>query len=381
MSDEAFPSGCPDEDTLARYLQGALDGARLARVRAHVVACATCRDVLVDAVQEIGLDGTTERDAHDTRGAGGIDDVTVLNGKYRVLEELGRGGMGRVFRARHLGLERDVAIKMMQVGLLGDARAVRRFEREARAVAALDHPHVVKILDIDWLPGGAPFIVMELLEGEDLARVLGARGRLEPAEAVGYVLEATRGIGAAHANGILHRDLKPQNLFLARRALGGPRVKILDFGTATLPERSERRSLRDGLPASGFGRVGTPYFMSPEQVALEPLDASTDLWSLGATLFTLVAGRPPFIGDDADAVFDAILHTPAPRLSSMCPDAPRALVDVVGGCLETRRRDRYPSAAALAAALTELSAVLATSEPPPVTEPLPTIAARPRDRR
>ena len=269
-------------------------------------------------------------------------------GKYRLLRRMGEGGMALVFEAEHMRLGQRVAIKVLREDHEQSPLLVERFEREGRAIGKLKSPHVVRVLDVDSTPGGAPYLVMELLEGGDLAAELTRRGPLPVAEAVGYVLQACRGLAEAHAQGIIHRDIKPANLFLANE--GGARVlKVLDFGIARdVPGPDARLTQTETV-------MGTPLYMAPEQFrGARDVDARADVWALGATLYELLSGRPPFLGTAA-TIGVAILTDPAPPLDAARTDVPRALAVIVARALEKDRERRYASAEALGNALAGFS--------------------------
>src|SRR5215831_21397407 len=204
----------------------------------------------------------------------------VLANKYRVLEGLGAGGMGVVLLVEHMELGQRMAIKMMRPDAVGDVGAVTRFLREARAAAGLESEHVVRIFDVGTLESGVPYMVMELLRGEDLSRVLHANGPLPISEAVDYVLQACHAIAEAHGLGIVHRDLKPSNLFLTRRSDGSPLIKVLDFGVSKIAAAEGRNDL-----TCSNAVLGSPVYMSPEQAKnARSVDARADVWSLGVIL-------------------------------------------------------------------------------------------------
>src|SRR4029078_6172324 len=202
----------------------------------------------------------------------------VLAGKYRVDSVLGRGGMGVVLLVEHIELGQKMAVKLMTPGVIHDQQAVARFLREARSSAALQSEHVVRIFDVGTLQGGPPYMVMELLRGDDLGQVLLNAGRLEIRDAVIFLPQVAHAIAEAHAMGIVHRDLKPSNLFLTRRSDGTPLVKVLDFGISkAVSETGAGSHSRDTLTgATGF--LGSPRYMSPEQIRnARHVDARTDV--------------------------------------------------------------------------------------------------------
>jgi serine/threonine-protein kinase len=256
--------------------------------------------------------------------------------------------MSLVFEGEHTRLGQRVAIKILREEHARNPLLVERFEREGRAISRLRSPHIVRVLDVDTTPAGAPYLVMELLEGSDLSAELARRGSLPVAEAVDYVLQACRALAEAHALGIIHRDIKPANLFLARE--GTVRVlKVIDFGIARdLPGGDVRLTQTETV-------MGTPLYMAPEQFrGVRDVDARADVWALGATLYELIAGRPPFVGT-AVTIGVSILSDPPQPLEKVRPDVPPALAAIVTRTLEKDRDRRYPTASALGEALEVLS--------------------------
>jgi len=278
----------------------------------------------------------------------------ILAGKYRVERTLGMGGMGLVVAATHLDLREERAIKLIRPDL-NHPQIVERFLREARAVVKLRSEHVAQVYDIGRLPSGAPFIVMELLKGEDLAALLKRRGTLPVEEAVQYVMQACDAVAEAHSRGIVHRDLKPANLFLTHREDGSPCIKVLDFGVS-------KHVQPDGecteLEMTNNGDImGSPLYMAPEQMrAAREVDARADLWALGAILYKLLTGRAPFQRATTPEIFMAVLGSEvAPLPSSSRSGVPSGLDAVVHRCLQKNIESRFSRAVDLKAALSPYS--------------------------
>jgi serine/threonine protein kinase len=366
MCPAAERSACPDDEAIVLFMAGALDAREEARIRAHVNGCDACRTLLAEAARS-DVPATRHKPAAVREPSGSR---SPLAGKYVLEEELGSGGMGRVFRGRHVGLDRPVAIKLLHVELLSDPVVIKRFEREARAAAALKSRHVVQILDIDYLPSGAPFIVMEYLEGCDLSQLLERQPTaMALADAVRYVLEACDAIAEAHARGIVHRDLKPQNLFLTNVEGADPIVKILDFGLAkrlSIAGRADDSS-NDSVTGVG-GLIGTPHFMSPEQIrARADIDHRTDIWSIGATLYQLVTGRPPYLATNFHMLAARMLKEEASPMQRLRADVPPILDEIVLRCLCKAPDDRFQSIDQFATSLRAIMPQLLVAETP-ITE-------------
>ncbi|HEY2517260.1 MAG TPA: serine/threonine-protein kinase [Polyangiaceae bacterium] len=273
----------------------------------------------------------------------------LLGGKYRVERVLGAGGMGVVVAARHVALDTRFAIKLMRREAASDEESVARFLHEARAAGRLKSEHCVHVIDVGTLENGAPYMVMELLVGQDLAELLARSGARCPAEAVDYVLQTCEGIAEAHSRGIVHRDIKPHNLFVTKGVDGMPLVKVLDFGLA-----KSVRSTKDGRALTQTKAVlGSPAYMSPEQMrASRTVDARTDTWSLGVCLYELLTGRTPFEGATYPEVCSLVLNEPPAPLPS---DVPRELSRVIARCLQKDPRRRYADVAELASALEDFA--------------------------
>ena len=275
----------------------------------------------------------------------------VLVQKYRVDRVLGRGGMGVVFAAKHLALGERVAIKVLSRSACENRDALARLQREARILARVRNEHVVHVIDLGELENGTPFIVMEHLIGRDLGNLLEEQGRLAPARAVDFVLQACVALAAAHANGVVHRDLKPDNLFCVSRDGGAPLIKVLDFGISRFESSSEESALRFSVTSTNTV-LGTPLYMSPEQLRnSKRLDARSDIWSIGVVLYELLAGFPPFSGHSfGDIAIRIATETPS-ALTELDPPVDPGLAAVVLRCLEKNREHRFANVGELGKAL------------------------------
>ncbi|MGB5174410.1 MAG: protein kinase, partial [Thermoanaerobaculia bacterium] len=287
-------------------------------------------------------------------------------GHYRIVEQIGAGGMGVVYRGHDERLDRDVAIKVLAEEVAADPDRLARFEREAKAVAKLDHPNILAIHDFGTEDGVA-YAVMELLEGESLREVI-SRDRLTTTKAVEYARAITDGLAAAHGKGIVHRDLKPENVFLTRDG----RIKILDFGLAklNLPEQDLATETPTATLETQPGRLlGTVAYMAPEQVQGLPAEEQSDIFAFGVVLYEMLTGHRPFGGSTSLATAAAILKEDAAPISTVSPTVPPALASVVAQCLEKRPGDRFSSAHDLSLTL---GAVDSVAQEPPASRKSPT---------
>jgi serine/threonine-protein kinase len=281
----------------------------------------------------------------------------IIDGRYRVDRVLGVGGMGVVVAARHVKLGERVALKLLHPRLLGSREAVERFQREARAAARIKSHHVARVTDVGELESGAPYMVMEYLQGIDLDAWLRDRGALSVAQAVTVVLQVCEALAEAHVLGIVHRDLKPANLFCVEHGDGHFTVKILDFGISKVmdPESDHKLTAVQSI-------MGSPIYMSPEQMQRKRnVDARSDIWSLGVILFELVTRRPPFEAESVAELAVQIATEPTPKLRERKTDAPEALEQVIVRCLEKEREARFQNVGELAMALSDLA--------PPAAQP------------
>jgi eukaryotic-like serine/threonine-protein kinase len=278
-----------------------------------------------------------------------VKEGEVLAGKYRVERVLGVGGMGVVVAAYHLMLDRRVAVKFLLSEAQTNPEVVARFARGARAAVKIESEHVARVIDVGELPNGAPYMVMEYLEGKDLGDVVAERGALPAEEAVNYVLQASEALAEAHTHGIVHRDLKPANLFLTRRADGSMHVKVLDFGIS-------KSATPAGAPDMGLTKtasvMGSPLYMSPEQMrSTRTVDARTDIWALGVILYELISGRLPFEATTMPELCALVLTEEPASLATLQPGLPPALAAAVARCLEKDPNKRFPNVAAFANAI------------------------------
>jgi serine/threonine-protein kinase len=272
----------------------------------------------------------------------------TIQDRYRIEEQLGAGGVGAVYRARHLALDRSVALKVLRKQHNERWVSRQRFEREARELAKLSHSNIVAISDCG-IDGDTPFLVMELLEGESLEARL-RQGPLSIAVALGFALELLEGLAFMHGRGLVHRDIKPGNVFLERREQGGERLKILDFGLAKLVVQGADASV------TRSGEVlGTPAYMAPEQATGEVTDARTDVYAVGLLLFEMVVGRRPFRGVDSEVLRQQLIE-PLPLVSATLPKEPlsRELDVVLQQATAKEKSKRFADARAMASALEQV---------------------------
>ena len=285
----------------------------------------------------------------------------VLDERYRIIAPLAEGAMGSVVRAERIGLGREVAIKLMHAVLPGALAGRERFEREARLMAKLEHPHCVSVIDFG-LVEDKPYLVMELVRGHSLHQVITSAGRLPPRRAADIARQILAGLAHAHELGIVHRDIKPANIMVSPKEALGDHVQILDFGLARLLESSS-------LLTTGVA-VGTPSYMAPEQCRGAPADLRVDLYACGIVLFEMLTGGKPFNAKDPLEIVKLQLTQPPPRLSDVLPGE-HALEGVVARALAKDPAERYASAVEMANAIEAAVPTRASSQPVQPVSPAP----------
>ena len=306
----------------------------------------------------------------------------LILGVYKVLRPIGQGGMGVVCLGEHRSLHRRVALKILPAKQAVDQLSLERFMREARATAALDHPNIVRLHDV-CQDAGSHFLVMELVEGKNLHTLLSETGPLHFATAVSYVAQAAAGLQHAHAKGFVHRDIKPANLMINKDGV----VKILDMGlTRSFVNESDNLT---GKIGEGDGALGTLDFVSPEQALGHPVDERADLYSLGATLFYLITGHPPYKGTRPQILLQHQMTAPPKLSKTLKVPVPEALNDVIAKMMAKKKSDRYQSAEEVVDALSpwlpaspstgNIQASIGTQDLRGSGEP--TVRTRPRKRK
>ena len=286
--------------------------------------------------------------SHTIEDPPSVDLQDVLDDKYQLLERLDEGGMGALFVAHNLALDVPVAIKVIRADLrAGESRPLaERLLQEARAAARLGHPAIVRMMDFGIAPNGDPYLVMELLEGEDLATALDQRGNVSPATAARILLPIAHALAAAHEQGIVHRDLKPENIFLSSGQGGQTQPKLIDFGIAKMPKRTTRRLTMLG------DAMGTPDYMSPEQARGEDVDSQADIWGLSVILYEMVTGELPFEAPNQHAMLRAIIEDEPASVLERGVDDERFAAIVAKG-LAKRKPERWQSMRELGTALAQ----------------------------
>jgi len=286
-----------------------------------------------DSVATIPKQGAPARPATDSMARDPYVGTTV-DGRYRIDGVLGQGGMGVVYRAQHTKIDKHVAIKILRADLIADAGLVKRFLNEARAASRIGNPHIVDVSDFGTLPNGATYFVMEHVDGQSLAVAMLERGAMSARELTHIARQIAEALQAAHAVGVVHRDLKPDNVMLLRRGKDADFVKVLDFGIAKVSNQTKLTVAGDVF--------GTPHYMSPEQAGGKEVDHRTDIYSLGVIMYEMAAGRLPFEGENAEILRQHLFVTPAP-VRSVRADVPQSLDAIILKCLEKKPGKRFSS--------------------------------------
>lgn len=279
--------------------------------------------------------GTISQGNRDLLPAG-----TMIGGAYKVIAPIGKGGMGDVYRARHVVLQKDFAVKVLTGQELNNVNWLR-FQTEAKVISKLDHKNVVKVYNLGLHNGDLPFYAMDLLEGEPLDGVISRLGPLDQKDAISIFLQVCDGLGYAHRHGVIHRDIKPANIMLIVESSDTPTVKLLDFGIAKLSTLENKAAQSLTAPGEIFG---SPYYMSPEQCLGLKVDARSDIYSLGCTIYESLTGRPPFKGENAFKTICMHQSEAAPTLSEVSGKffSP-AMEHLIAKCLRKKPEDRYQS--------------------------------------
>ncbi|MBX6366190.1 MAG: serine/threonine protein kinase, partial [Gemmatimonadetes bacterium] len=304
------------------------------------MVCPSCAGEYGPEVRFCPRDGAVLRAKARSADLSGL----VVGGRYRVHRRLGAGGMGTVYLAEHVRMGRRCALKVLSRALSEDAEAASRFAREAANASRVSHPNVATVYDFGETDDGLIYLAMEYVEGEPLSRLVEREGRLPAERAVGIACQIATGLAAAHRAGVVHRDLKPDNVLVAVGEDGGDLVKVIDFGIAKAAHDAEQDLTRTGFV------VGTPRYMSPEQLVGEPADGRSDLYALGCILFEMLTGDAPWGGATPAGVTRRLTEAP-PHPRALDPRIPVALDGAIVRLLAREREERYPGAEAAAAAL------------------------------
>jgi serine/threonine protein kinase len=295
-------------------------------------SCPHCKTVYPGGEMFCPLDGTRLSSPSMAEQGPTTDPLlgVIVSGRYKILRRIGEGGMGIVYEAEHVVIEKRVALKVLREDFSRRPELVERFRQEARSASRIGHENIVDISDFGETPSGANYFVMEMLNGEDLAMLLAREGSLNPEFAVSVVLQCCKGLGAAHAKGIVHRDMKPENIFLIEREGRCDVVKLVDFGIAKMSDVETPGAPGRKLTKTGM-IFGTPEYMSPEQASGKSLDHRVDIYALGVILYELLSGRVPFVGDTFMGVLTQHMFEDPPKLREINPNAivPAALESVV----------------------------------------------------
>ena len=272
----------------------------------------------------------------------------VLGGTYQVTRIIGEGGMGMVYEASHVRIQRRFAIKVLNIKLAESNEALTRFEREAMIGSRLGHDHIIQVVDFNHTSEGYPYIVMELLEGHDLGQAIKNDGRFSLVRAASIIRHVCLALTAAHGEGVIHRDLKPENIFLTTRQGGGELAKVMDFGISKV-------LTADSTLTSHAAVMGTPWYMAPEQAEgrIKEIDHRSDIFSVGLIFYYILSGQMPFDGPSVPSILFQVVHKPPPPLLEARPDLPQSVVAVIDKAIAKAQDERYDSSAAMIADLAQ----------------------------
>jgi len=372
--------GCLDEQEIVDFVSGLLPAGKLPGVEEHLAGCDKCTELVAAAAPLVASSMEVTRSLHEkafgpqnissqptTPNSGGrsgsrdrplLAPGTPLDNTYQVVRFLGRGGMGDVYEVKHARLAGRYAAKLLSSDLADNAQAFSRFQREALIASGLSHPNIVNVIDFCHLSDGLPCLVMEFLDGVDLAQVL-APGPMSLMRTLRLVRQIVSALSTLHGHQIIHRDLKPQNIFVLPEHDGEPeRVKLVDFGLA-------KRSNPSMVVTHDRTLLGTPQYMAPEQAigSAENVGPEADQFSLAAIVFEMLGGRHPFGGEVLSTVLYRIVHEPPTPLASLCPHVPLHVVAAIERALSKERQARFPSVKAFLQALEGEGAAMTPAQP------------------
>ncbi|PZM82458.1 MAG: hypothetical protein DKT66_10670 [Candidatus Melainabacteria bacterium] len=274
----------------------------------------------------------------------------ILDGKYKIVEYIGSGGMSTVYKARHIVLDKILALKLLQPHLLGNARFVQRFQREAQAMARMQHPNLLTVHECGFLEG-VPFLLLDFIDGKSLDVIIAERSRLSVGQMIAIIMQVSDGLINAHDNGVVHRDIKPANIMISENIKGRELVKVVDFGLAKMLE-SEQSVIQQKISREG-NSAGSPMYMSPEQCVGDPADARTDIYALGCVMYECLTGNPPLFGASVLETFNKVMNEKPQPVSSVV-EIPQELDALILKCLEKKPSDRPASVLEFRAALKDI---------------------------
>lgn len=356
--------GCLTDNEVLDFAGGGMEPPDRERAEAHLQTCPDCRRLVSEAVLALAPDAPSEPPPAEADRSPCVPSVVlpqvgdVVDDKYEIERVVGQGGMGVVFAAKHLMLDHPVALKFLWSPTALSEAGKQRFLREGQAALRIESDHVTRVMDVGVTDRGAPYVVMELLRGRDVRSTLATEGPLPWREVVRIALQALDAVGAAHEAGVIHRDLKPANLFLVQ-AHQDQRVKVLDFGVSKVTGDQKSTSL-----TTTQATLGSPVYMAPEQMEdASKVDARADVWSIGATMFEMTTGVPPFGGSTLAALHRAILESKGVSVRDRVPDVPRSIDAVIRRSLSVDPAGRYENGKAMREALEEAMADLQDGSP------------------